>query len=517
MGRRPARRSARCQPSSTRSTPHPADYYREEASRRWSIATPGNLGQVVSIELLAREWPNAGTGTTTADVDAISRVMIDSFRFTPPPAPLPAERAAAIAAGHAALQAAAASFRSGYAPPGNSQSIYFDCLDPAPEVLSDADVRFGPGGDLGGLVHLECSWSIAAESPAIWRVDATYRWAVGDAGGVYVETRWLDAGGIEIGSTFRGDPPPMVGPVATETGPPATSGTTEPPGTPIPSDAVLGLPVLTVADAIAVRDGGVDGREIAVRGWYRDAPAVPCPNLLGQLVIYQLDATCPEQFMWLMQDPEALHVVSGDIDTTAPPVGPALNPEMEGLDTGWIPARTGVAPAPLVDVLMVGHFDDRRASLCRGAEQRCRDRFVVDRVSSADGVLLPTSNTTEKGDGAGTAKPAVVSTVEGLAADAPILSILTVRLDRIDWWEPSLRERPGTVMDAAPSRLSMVRVLDGERPTTYLVDEEFRPGLDDRRCAIVARPGGGTRGARTIDPTLTPRASSATDQSPGAS
>ena len=38
-------------------------------------------------------------------------------------------------------------------------------------------------------------------------------------------------------------------------------------------------------------------------------------------------------------------------------------------------------------------------------------------------------------------------------------------------WEPSLREHPGTVMDAAPRRVSMVRVLDGDRPATYLVDE----------------------------------------------
>ena len=90
---------------------------------------------------------------------------------------------------------------------------------------------------------------------------------------------------------------------------------------------------MSVSDAIAVRDGGVDGREIAVRGWYSDAPAVPCPYLLGTLVIYQLDASCLERFMWLMQDPESLHVVKGDIDTTAPPAGPALNPEMEGLDT----------------------------------------------------------------------------------------------------------------------------------------------------------------------------------------
>jgi hypothetical protein len=444
-------------------------FYREDVSRRWSIALPGSLGRAVTIDLLAREWPTAGTGTTDADVDAISKVMVDSFRFTPPPTPLPSDPATAVAAGRAALQSAAASFRAGYVPAGDSQSIYFDCLAPEPEVVSDAEVRFGPGGDLGGLVHLDCYWSITAESSAIWRVDATYRWAVGDEGGAYIESRWLDARGTEIGSTFRGEPPPAVGPVATESAPPS-AGPTEPPGSPIPSDGVLGLPVITVSDAIAVRDSGADGREIAVRGWYSDAPAVPCPNLLGQLVIYQLDATCPEQFMWLMQDPESLRVVNGDIDTTAPPTGPALNPEMEGLDRSWIPARIGVAPAPPVDVVMVGHFDDRRASLCRGVEQRCRDRFVVDRVWSADGRVLRTSETIEKGDDAGATTPAVASEVEALAPDAQILSILTVPLDRVDWWEPSLRDHPGTLMDAAPSRLSMVRVLVGDHPATYLVD-----------------------------------------------
>ena len=156
--------------------------------------------------------------------------------------------------------------------------------------------------------------------------------------------------------------------------------------------------------------------------------------------------------------------------TTAPPTGPALNPEMEGLDRSWIPARIGVAPAPPVDVVMVGHFDDRRASLCRGVEQRCRDRFVVDRVWSADGRVLRTSETIEKGDDAGATTPAVASEVEALAPDAQILSILTVPLDRVDWWEPSIRDHPGTLMDAAPSRLSMVRVLVGDHPATYLVD-----------------------------------------------
>ena len=164
--------------------------YREDVSRRWSIAMPEALGRAVTIDLMAREWPTAGTGTTTAAIDAVSKVLIDSFRFTPPPEPLPADPAAAVAPGRAALQSVAASFRTGYVPAGDSRPIYLDCLGPAPEVLSDADVGFGPGGDLGGLVHLQCYWSITAESPAIWRLDATYRSAVGDGADYYIETLW---------------------------------------------------------------------------------------------------------------------------------------------------------------------------------------------------------------------------------------------------------------------------------------------------------------------------------------
>jgi len=159
----------------------------------------------------------------------------------------------------------------------------------------------------------------------------------------------------------------------------------DPSATPAPTNASsLALPVVTVGDALAIRDGGGDDREIAVRGWYSDAPTMSCPIRFGVLRL-PLEMSCPDQFMWLMQDAEHLHVVDGDTETTRPPVGPALNPDLDSVDRSWIPAHTGPGPIELVDVVMVGHFDDPRAASCpKNARQACRDRFVVDQVWSGD-------------------------------------------------------------------------------------------------------------------------------------
>jgi hypothetical protein len=144
------------------------------------------------------------------------------------------------------------------------------------------------------------------------------------------------------------------------------------------------IPTISVSDAMTVRAKGTDGHEIAVRGWYSDAPTMSCPRRLDVLRL-PLEMSCPDQFMWLMQDAEQLHVVDGDTETTRPPVGPALNPDLDGVDRTWIPAHSGAGPIELVDVVMVGHFDDPRAASCpKNARQACRDRFVVDQVWSGD-------------------------------------------------------------------------------------------------------------------------------------
>jgi hypothetical protein len=171
------------------------------------------------------------------------------------------------------------------------------------------------------------------------------------------------------------------------------SGTTRPgTSTPVPATAGIGLPfpstvglsgtnatapVLSVADAVSVRDGGVDQREIAVGGWFA-AFAVPCPappeGAYGPL------EDCAINFTWLMAAPEQLSEIDASgAGSIHPPAGPALNPV-----TDWRPANADTPQA----VVFVGHFDDPNAAHCLPADrQRCADRFVVDQVAWTDEAL----------------------------------------------------------------------------------------------------------------------------------
>ena len=59
------------------------------------------------------------------------------------------------------------------------------------------------------------------------------------------------------------------------------------------------LPIIQVTDAIAVRDAGVDDRELAVQGWFASMMAsCPAPNVNP---INPLQVGCPDGFVWLME------------------------------------------------------------------------------------------------------------------------------------------------------------------------------------------------------------------------
>ncbi len=154
-----------------------------------------------------------------------------------------------------------------------------------------------------------------------------------------------------------------------------------------PTTSGLGSPTMTVGDAIAVRDAGIDDREIAVGGWYVERGALPCPLFV---TVSPLQLHCPEMFQWLMQEPESLFTRTGSGETMRQPSGPALNPALDGLEGSWVPTRLGSSPTPIpIEIVMVGHFDDAGAAACPPTEvQACRDRFVVDEVRSVDGTAL---------------------------------------------------------------------------------------------------------------------------------
>ena len=264
--------------------PQPDSYYHEDVSLAWVIGQPRSLSNTVRIEVRARD-------PGSADVRSIAKALIDSFRFTPPPTPLPSDPVAAINAARTAIRIYADVFRRGYVGSVDSTAeTYLECLGDEPDTASRASVRYGPGGDLGQPVDLACTWTIREETPAIWRLDLTYEWTVDGRSGRYIETRWLDASATVIAGTFAGDPPP-----AAATGP-------------VVPASVFDLPVINVSEALEVRDAGVDDRELAVRGWFSPLAPVSCPAP-ANWPVSPVEPNCPDQWVVLMQEPESLVTV----------------------------------------------------------------------------------------------------------------------------------------------------------------------------------------------------------------
>jgi hypothetical protein len=158
------------------------------------------------------------------------------------------------------------------------------------------------------------------------------------------------------GSTAPTTPPPLVDGFPTE---------------------VLGLPVISVTEAIARREAGPDGTEIAVRGYTPVQYPVPlsCPVELGG--INPLGWRCGDLTAWLMEQPEPTweRVESGF--RGFPPTGPALQP-LYRIEVPIAPVD-GFVPNPdePLPVVLVGHFNDHRSLLCPDVAA-CRREFVVD-------------------------------------------------------------------------------------------------------------------------------------------
>ena len=251
-------------------------------------------------------------------------------------------------------------------------------------------------------------------------------------------------------------------------GPPGASAT---PTTQAVPGVVFDLPILDVPDAIAIRDAGVDDRAFAVLGWFTPAPPISCGGEAGKLFVSPVQLRCPDELTWLTEDAESLVRVTGNRRQTVAPLGPALNPDLDGLDTSWFPDLPAIGVdggSTPVDVVLVGHFDDRRTALCPNAEQAaCRDRFVVDAVAIVHGVHQPTS-TLHEIRGAKSSVAEIETIIANEAPESPILSMTVVDgptgLAAI---EPSLGTGQDNLIDQPI--LWVVRVLESERVSTYVV------------------------------------------------
>ena len=164
----------------------------------------------------------------------------------------------------------------------------------------------------------------------------------------------------------------------------------EPSASPSASDPwagrdTVGLPTISVNDAIAICDAGIDDREIAVHGWFWPVSPIPCALPPPT----SLQPVCLDRYVVLMAEPESLGTGGSSGYTGDLPTGPSFQIDLDDLDSAWQPALPASRP---VEIAVVGHFDDRGSTSCSPEQQdACRDRFVVDRVDSVDGETLPTS------------------------------------------------------------------------------------------------------------------------------
>jgi hypothetical protein len=247
---------------------------------------------------------------------------------------------------------------------------------------------------------------------------------------------------------------------------------------------VAGLKVISVNDAIAIRDR-VDRRELAVRGWYMAMP-LPCPSMVPG-PSSPIEPTCDNEISWLMRDDEDL-----SLPGSGRPNGPAIHAYLG--DVGGL-----ATPSP-VDVVVIGHFDDRRTAQCPAdAKAACRDAFVVDRICWVDGTELELSSLNELDRPTTSTDHEVASTVLEFAPQATILSALTVTGDDLADTEPAFRTRDEYRLTDEAGVWIVKVVVDGSPVTFFVVDgtlEAYMMAADGR--AQQARPF--SPGVRFTDP-----------------
>jgi hypothetical protein len=211
------------------------------------------------------------------------------------------------------------------------------------------------------------------------------------------------------------------------TGPSGDDGPTGAPTT-------FGLPVLSVDDAVAIRDSGVDDREIAIHGFLSGRVTMSCPFIPHPPNPTEL--RCAEAFTWLMSAPESIVFRNGDSVTVHGPTGPALNPGLALVDTtGVMPDSDAATP-----VAFIGHFDDRRADLCAvDIRPTCADTFIVDRI---DRGTMQTVTFNDQA-AAGQTDSEIDALINRVDSNLRIISRRVVAIENLGLTEPVYQATPG--------------------------------------------------------------------------
>ncbi len=147
-----------------------------------------------------------------------------------------------------------------------------------------------------------------------------------------------------------------------------------------------GFPIISVADAVQIRDapGGTSPEPLAVAGWYQPAPAIPCPAPPSAPAA--LAPICPDSMAALMQNPEDLDPPGASAFSA--PSGPFITPRFLTGNYGTLPG-IGSTTGPVLAVL-TGHFHDPAAAACDAADRAtCEQQFVVERVEPMARAIPP--------------------------------------------------------------------------------------------------------------------------------
>lgn len=141
-------------------------------------------------------------------------------------------------------------------------------------------------------------------------------------------------------------------------------------------DRVLGLPVVSIEEALERRDLDPDDTEIAVRGyWYRPPVMLQCPLVVNPSPILPY---CDDRLLWITPEPGRAVASPTEEQVPMSPDGPALQPVVSNLVNWGTFRRTPITGDAVV---LVGHFRDHRAGACpTGNRPECDRAFVVDAV-----------------------------------------------------------------------------------------------------------------------------------------
>jgi hypothetical protein len=259
---------------------------------------------------------------------------------------------------------------------------------------------------------------------------------------------------------------------------------------------ILGLPVISVSEAIARREAGPEDTELAVRGWMSNPPPISCPAQLEPPGPVEL--VCPDAIVsWLTEREEATWEVTPDGFRGRPASGPALQPIFDVAApraTSDGSGRSGLDPTPF-RVVLVGHFDDHRSVLCQDADA-CRRNFIVDARVWVEGAEA----------GREVVKLTEPAATTRLTADEAVAAVARVRTPEVAPWvavveravsprvDPRISKTRG-LADAAA--VWVVRQLEADAARsvahTYFVDDTTGDVFRSTRANVILALSAGER------------------------